>query len=303
MRGRRNVKKLLKIVGIIAGVFALTIGGYAGYVYKQITDTASKVHEPIERDNVRDIDLEKNQPLSFLLLGVDERNGDRGRSDTIVVVTVNPKTNSMIMFNIPRDTRTEIVGRDTDDKINHAYAFGGVPMAMDTVEHFLGIPIDYYVKVDMEAFKEIVDALGGVTVTNAFTFSSGGHQFAEGPITLNGEAALAYSRMRYEDPKGDLGRNIRQQQIIKAIIKKGASFQTVTKFGNILNSLEENVKTNLTFDEMKKIQKHYRGAAENTESFEIKGSGTRINNIYYYIVTEDERNTISARLKEHLEIE
>lgn len=298
-----TMKKILITLAITVGVVVLAIGGYAFYVYKQLTDTANKVHEPIERDNVRDLDLTKKQPLSFLLLGVDERKNDSGRSDTIVVITVNPNKKSMIMFNIPRDTRTEIIGRGNEDKINHAYAFGGVSMAMDTVEHFLDIPIDYYVKVNMEAFKEIVNALGGVTVTNPFAFSSGGYTFDEGPIRLNGDQALAYSRMRYEDPKGDLGRNVRQQQIIKAIIKEGASFQSITKFGNILNSLEDNVKTNLTFDEMKQIQKNYRGALARTDTFEIKGSGKRINGIYYYIVPEEERKAISARLKEHLEID
>ncbi len=295
------MKKLLIGLAVTAGVIVLAIGGYGLYLYKQLTDTATKVHEPLERD-ARDIDLDNKQPLSFLLLGVDERKNDQGRSDTIVVVTVNPNKESMIMFNIPRDTRTEIIGRGTEDKINHAYAFGNVPMAIDTVEHFLDIPIDYYVKVNMEAFKEIVDALGGVTVTNSFAFSSGGYQFPEGPIRLNGDEALAYTRMRKQDPKGDLGRNIRQQQVIKAIIKEGASIQSVTKLGDILNSLENNVKTNLTFDEMKRIQKHYRGALGNTETFEIKGSGTRINGIYYYIVPEEERKAISERLKEHLEI-
>lgn len=297
------MKTTLKIVGIITGVLALIGGGLAVYVYKELTDTASKVHEPIERDNVREVEINKNQPLSFLLLGVDERDGDRGRSDTIVVITVNPNKNSMTMFNIPRDTRTEIVGRGTEDKINHAYAFGGVPMAMDTVEQFLDIPIDYYVKVNMEAFKEIIDAVGGVEVVNNLAFSIDGYSFTEGPVTLDGDAALAYSRMRYEDPKGDLGRNMRQQQIIKAIIKKGASFSSVTKFGSILDSLEDHVKTNLTFDDMKKIQKHYRSATAKTETFEIKGTGKRINRIYYYLVSEEERDSVSKRLKEHLEIE
>jgi LCP family protein required for cell wall assembly len=295
------MKKLLIGLAITAGVIVLALGGYGLYLYKQLTDTASKVHEPLDRDT-RDIDLDKKQPLSFLLLGVDERKNDKGRSDTIVVVTVNPKKKSMIMFNIPRDTRTEIIGRGTEDKINHAYAFGNVPMTIDTVEHFLDIPIDYYVKVNMEAFKDIVDALGGVTVTNSFAFSSDGYDFPEGTIRLNGEKALAYTRMRKKDPKGDLGRNARQQQVIKAIIKEGASIQSITKLSDILNSLEDNVKTNLTFDEMKLIQKNYRSALEKTESFEIKGSGKRINGIYYYIVPEEERKAISERLKEHLEI-
>lgn len=295
------MKKVLIGLAITAGVIVLAVGGYGLYLYKQLTDTATKVHEPLDRDS-RDIDLDSKQPLSFLLLGVDERKNDRGRSDTIVVITVNPQKRSMIMFNIPRDTRTEIIGRGTEDKINHAYAFGNVPMAIDTVEHFLDIPIDYYVKVNMEAFKDIVDALGGVTVNNSFAFSSGKHHFPEGTIRLNGDEALAYTRMRKQDPKGDLGRNVRQQQVVKAIIKEGAKIQSITKLSDILDSLEDNVKTNLTLNEMKRIQKHYRSALENTETFEIKGSGKRINGIYYYIVPEEERLAISERLKEHLEI-
>lgn len=295
------MKKVLIGLAITAGVIVLAVGGYGLYLYKQLTDTATKVHEPLDRDS-RDIDLDSKQPLSFLLLGVDERKNDRGRSDTIVVITVNPQKRSMIMFNIPRDTRTEIIGRGTEDKINHAYAFGNVPMAIDTVEHFLDIPIDYYVKVNMEAFKDIVNALGGVTVNNSFAFSSGKHHFPEGTIRLNGDEALAYTRMRKQDPKGDLGRNVRQQQVVKAIIKEGAKIQSITKLSDILDSLEDNVKTNLTLNEMKRIQKHYRSALENTETFEIKGSGKRINGIYYYIVPEEERLAISERLKEHLEI-
>src|SRR5690606_29205840 len=107
---------------------------------------------------------------------------------------------SMKMVSIPRDTRTEIIGKGFQDKINHAYAFGGPEMAIDTVENFLDIPIDYFVQVNMESFKDIVDAVGGVTVNNSFSFNAGGYTFNEGQISLNGAEALAYSRMRYEDP-------------------------------------------------------------------------------------------------------
>ena len=300
------MKKWLWIIGTIIGLIVLGIGGYAIYLYQSVANTVSDMHEPIEREQSEkrqeQINPKEKDPISILLMGVDERPGDRGRSDTLVVITVNPQDESMMMFNIPRDTRTEIVGRGTVDKINHAYAFGGVPMSIDTVEHFLDIPIDYYIKVNMEAFKEIVDAVGGVTVNNHFAFTYEGYTFEEGEITLDGDAALAYTRMRKNDPRGDFGRNERQRQVINAVIKKGASFSSLTKFDDILATLGENVKTNMTFDEMKKIQGNYRGAIANTESFEIQGSGQTINGIYYYIVPDEERHSITAKLKEHLEI-
>ena len=116
----------------------------------------------------------------MLLLGVDARPGDIGRSDTMIVMTVNPDLNSTKMVSIPRDTRTLIVGKGFEDKINHAYAFGGAKMSIETVEEFLDIPIDYYVKVNMDGFEDIVNAVGGVTVDNRITFSREGHDFPRG---------------------------------------------------------------------------------------------------------------------------
>src|SRR5690606_9895520 len=117
------------------------------------------------------------------------------------------------------------------------------------------------------------------------------------------EEALAYSRMRKQDPRGDFGRQDRQRQIIKAVIDKGASFSTLTKFDDILDILGENISTNLTFDEMKTIQKHYKDATGSLEQSAINGSGKMINGIYYFIVPEEERLALSGKLKEHLELD
>ena len=122
----------------------------------------------------------------------------------MIVLTVNPELKSVKMLSIPRDTRTEIVGHGTTDKINHAYAFGGIPMSMDTVENFLDIPIDYYLEINMESFNDIVNAVGGITVENNLDFTYENVHFAKGTITLDGESALKYSRMRYDNPNGDI---------------------------------------------------------------------------------------------------
>lgn len=95
----------------------------------------------------------------------------------MIVLTVNPKTNTTKMVSIPRDTRTENVGKGKVDKINHAYVFGGIQMSVDTVENFLNIPIDYYSEVNMDGFKDIAEAVGGVDVNNDldFTYEEGIH--------------------------------------------------------------------------------------------------------------------------------
>ncbi|MGE6203815.1 LytR family transcriptional regulator [Guptibacillus hwajinpoensis] len=300
------MKKFLIIVGVILGVLVIAGGGYAYYLYDSVKDTASDMHEPISRETstlrTEKVETKEKDPISILLMGVDERENDQGRSDTMIMITVNPNDNSMMMFNIPRDTRTEIIGRGTVEKMNHAYAYGGVEMAMDTVENFLDVPIDYYFKVNMEAFEDVVSALNGVTVNNPFAFDYGGYTFPKGEVSLNADEALAFSRMRYEDPKGDLGRNDRQREIIKAIIDKGANVGSINKIDDLLEAVGSNVKTNMTFKEMNDIFKNYKGARNNMETFEIDGTGEMIDGLWYYIVSDQEKQSITQKLKEHLEI-
>ncbi|WP_059173421.1 LytR family transcriptional regulator [Bacillus sp. FJAT-27445] len=307
MRAEKKKKKSwIKIVFISLLILFLAVGTYAFTVYRSLTSTVDKMHQPLDRDKSEKRDekvtLKKQQPFSVLMLGVDERKGDRGRSDSMIVLTVNPNNKSVKMLSIPRDTRTEIVGRGKEDKINHAYAFGGVEMAMNTVEHFLDIPIDYYVQINMEGFKDIVDAVGGVKVTNTLDFTYEGEHFPKGEINLNGETALKFSRMRYEDPRGDFGRQTRQRQIIQAVINRGASFQSITNFGDIFGALGKNVRTNLTFEEMVEIQKNYKAAGKDVQQLELKGSGTKINKIYYYIVPNEVRQSIQNELKTQLKL-
>lgn len=293
------------IVAIL--IVLLFLGIYGVSIYRSIHNTVETIHEPIQREKsekrVEKVTLDKKEPFSILVLGVDERSGDKGRSDTTIVLTINPNQNSIKMLSIPRDTRTEIVGLSKLDKINHAYAYGDVEMSIATVENLLDIPIDYYIKVNMEGFKELVDAVGGVTVNNKMKFEYGGHTFKKGPVELTGETALAYVRMRKEDPNGDFGRQERQRQIIQGVIKKGASFASLTRYEEIFNALGDNVKTNLEFSEMIDIQQNYGSVIHNVEQVQLSGKGQMINGIYYQIIDEENKKQIQEILKEHLELQ
>ncbi|KAA9015525.1 polyisoprenyl-teichoic acid--peptidoglycan teichoic acid transferase TagU [Niallia endozanthoxylica] len=306
---RKKGKLWLKVIGILFFLFVAFGGVYAYTVYQSLTTAVDTMHQPIEREKSEKrpevITLTKKEdpdPFSILLLGVDERQGDSGRSDTMIVLTVNPEMNSIKMLSIPRDTRTEIVGRGAADKINHAYAFGREEMSIATVEHLLDIPIDYFVKVNMEGFKEIVDAVGGIQVMNTLDFSEEGQHFSKGQIHLNGEQALPYVRMRKEDPNGDFGRQERQRQVIQGIITKGASFGSLTRFNEIFEALGKNVRTNLTFDEMLDIQKNYKTAASSVEQLQMTGQTEKIGGIYYVIVPDAEIQKVQTELKTHLEM-
>gem|GEM_PF-532750 len=302
---RKRKKRRLKIFLIVLAVLFLAVSAYLISMLISANKALETMHQPIAKSDKRqtELSLKDKEPFSVLLLGVDERPNDRGRSDTMIVLTVNPKTESVKMLSIPRDTYVEIVGRGTKDKINHAYAFGGVEMSVKTVENFLDIPIDYYIKINMEGFEEIVDAVGGITVYNDMDLRHGSYHFPKGEVTLDGKEALVFSRIRKEDPRGDFGRQLRQKLIIQAIMNKAASVSTLWNYQDMFAALGDNIKTNLTFNDLLNIQKNYSNARKNVEQLQFKkGSGGYIGNIWYYFADEEELADFQKILKDHLEI-
>lgn len=300
MRTRKSKKKQVWItIGVIIGIIVIGLGSYVFYLFHSVEETANKMYNPVEGDSnsekkEREEKLNNKQPISILLMGVDEREGDVGRSDTLIVMTLNPKKETMRMVSIPRDTKTEIIGDGRVTKINAAYAYGGVKMAKDTVEAFTGVKMDYYIQVNMEALSDLVDAIGGITVQNDLDwidegYYKKGYHYKKGTLTLDGPQTLGFVRMRHLDPNGDFGRNDRQRQVINAIIDKATGISTVAHFDEILDALGANVKTNITFDQMMDIQKNYRNVRKSVDQYEVTGQGTPPGQTYYLNVSDEEK--------------
>ena len=221
----------------------------------------------------------------------------------MLVVTVNEKLGKTTIVSIPRDSYTEIIGYGTNDKINHAYAFGQEKMSINSVQNMLNLPIDYYVTVDMGGLMGLVDAVGGLDITPILTFTYEGESFTEGVDRhVDGEAALRYARMRYDDPEGDMGRQKRQQYVIQKLVEKLLNITSVTRYEEILKTLENSVRTNFTLDKLLSIKNNYPKALKNFESDKISGSGTMIGGVYYFVVPEEERLRISNVLRESLDL-
>jgi polyisoprenyl-teichoic acid--peptidoglycan teichoic acid transferase len=300
-KAKKKKRKGLKIFLTILAALILLVGGYVIYAYNQVKHTVdNEMHEKVDSiENEPGKVAKGKESIHILLMGVDEREHDKGRADTLIVLTVNPKTKSMQQISIPRDTYVEIVGHGTHDKINHSYAFGGTDMTIATVEKWLDIDLDYYVKINMEGLSQLVDAMGGITVDNPIEWTDSGkdggipgYHYALGEIELDGDNVMGFVRMRKQDPQGDVGRNLRQRLVIESLVKKGASVGTVTKLGDILDVLGTNVSTNMSFDEMKSIFKNYRQAASKNESYQIEGSGEYLGTVWYFMVSEEERQKL-----------
>ncbi|GAK07643.1 LOW QUALITY PROTEIN: cell envelope-associated transcriptional attenuator LytR-CpsA-Psr [Geomicrobium sp. JCM 19038] len=300
------MKKTYLILGAIMATLALCIAGFLFYSYGALTKTTDDIYRPIERTHPsvhrpEPALVEEHDPISFLLLGLDAEDETLGRTDTLIVATVNQTTSSIQMLSIPRDTLTEIIGHNTIDKINHAHAFGGLIMTVETVESLLDIPIDYVVTINMQGFTDLIDAVDGITVTNSFSFEYGGFEFLEGPTELSGEEALAYVRMRYEDPLGDSGRNIRQRQVIESFLKEIVQFPSISKINEIFTTVRDNVETNLTLSDMIDLFA-YEPSRHHIEQHTLQGTGTYKDGIYYLLVSDEELEKQSNKLKKHLEL-
>ena len=311
---RRNTqsKKKMGCASKIAIALALILLGFGVYVWSiwsSVESTANKMHVPRPESQIqlreKQIDLSKEEPFSILLLGIDTGEFGRvekGRSDIIVVATVNPKNNKMTLTSIPRDTYTEIVGNGSTDKINHAYSFGGAAMSANSVQKLLDIPIDYTVSADMSGFEEIVDAIGGITITPSQSFKQSGYTFEQGVATkMNGKMALAYTRNRY-DTGGDYSRQDRARELVMGVIQSAASLDNLMNYQNTLDSLSNHIKTDMTYDEMMTFVDKYRSVINNVDQYQLQGSGQKIDGVYYEIIHEDSLNQVKQALQAELEI-
>ncbi|ANZ95157.1 hypothetical protein BFC19_07105 [Brochothrix thermosphacta] len=309
---RSKVKKkhpVRKAILMLILILVLAIAGVAGYLYFKTNSTVSKINAPLKTSATNIAD---KKPFAVLLLGTDNDLDSKGRqrqglSDTMILAVVNPQKEKTYLLSLPRDTRVPIVGHGTEEKINSAFAYGGAQMAVDTVSEFMDIPVNYYVNMNMDGFKQLVDAVDGVTVNNKLNFKQDGITFNTGNINLSGKEALAYSRMRYEDPKGDFGRQQRQRQVIEAVTRKATSSSVVFNYNDILKAIGDNVETNLDTKDMISIAKNYRGVVNNvTESSIEDGTGETLMNpdgattSWYYVVSDDVKAKYQKELKEAL---
>ena len=298
------MKKWKWIVLTLTGICLLLLFGSGGYIYQKANQTMKEVQVqvPVKASVETEKAVEQKKGLSFLLLGVDQRKNETGRSDTIIVVTIDPKTNKSQMISIPRDLKTEIIGNGSNDKINHAYAFGGPQMALDTVSHLLDIRIDYFAEINLDGFTDLVNAVDGVTVENDINFSYYEMQFPKGELSLNGKEALAYARMRYDDPRGDFGRQIRQRQVVQAVADKMTEDFSIRRFNAVLEALGKNVKTNVPFSVARTVATDYRDALRNVETLSLEGEGgIESDRIYYWHPTDKSLKEVRAQLQQALE--
>jgi LCP family protein required for cell wall assembly len=325
---RRRWKKLLLYTASALAIGCIAAVGYAAYEYRQMTrewyvpleeqgGELKPLHQANAKAPIPQPELFARQkplkPFLMLLIGIDSRDGERARSDTMMLAAVHPEKQRAYLISIPRDSFMELPGRGYD-KLNHAMAFGGPKLVKSSLERFLDVKIDRYATIDFDGFRKIVDELGGVDINvkkrMKYTDPSDDTyiDLKPGLQTLNGKQALDYARYRKSDlgpEDSDYERIVRQQEIVKALANKGDSVQAFFKAFKLMDILGRHVKTDLTEAEIASLLLTYYDPAKNhLETDTLKGADERIwrNGIrgWYYLVSKQERNRVHQILLQEL---
>ncbi|UAL47024.1 LCP family protein [Sutcliffiella horikoshii] len=311
---KRKGKRLKRVLLVFLTLF-LAVVAYGGYLLFETYQAANNAYTELDREKskYRDKEVEINKdPFSVLIMGIEDYSsgGENGRTDTLIVATLNPKEKTMKLLSIPRDTLVYYEHLGYESRINHAHAYGGKEMTIEKVEELLEVPIDYYSTVNFEGFKNVIDIIGGVEVEVPFDFTEKSDvdnsllQFTEGPMNLDGEEALAYARMRKQDPRGDFGRNDRQKQIIQAAMSEMLKPGNLLKVDDIAKEMGDNVQTNIRVSEGIGLSKLYAGFnSSSMENVTLEGSDDTSTGAYYFIPYEESILEVRSILKQHLEIE
>ena len=286
------IEKILshKILVIMLSFFCVSaISGYLIHNYLFNTNNNSDKSAVVAEKEA------ENKTINFLILGVDTRDDDVGRSDTILVLSTNLATKKFGLISIPRDSRVEVLGHG-ETKINHSYAYGGVNLTKQTVEKTLNIKIDNYLVFDFATFKNAINKLGGIDINVEKDMYYRDDYDGEngllidlkaGQQHLDGEKAMEY--VRYRDEEGDIGRVHRQQNFLNAIIKKITSPETFIKLPSLIREVFGSIKTDITFDGLT----NYISFIKPNQGYQIKammipGKPEEIEDLSYWIIDYSE---------------
>ena len=298
---RSGVKKYLLIVVFV--LVAIIIGSsiWLSSLWNQIYQVVMPDSEGLfpqtgqsETDEIAIPDI-----MNILLLGLDPRDQGK-RSDTIMIMTINHRNGESVFFH-SADMRVQIPGYGKD-KINHAYAYGGVSLAREAVEDFLDIKIDHYVTTDFDGFINIVDLLGGIELDVEKRMYYKGIDvlidLKPGLQHLDGEKALQFVRWR-SDGEADLGRVRRQQQFLKALLQEIIAFKNILKFPKLLPVIAENIKTDLELNQALLLANKLKSVDfEQINTFTLPGRSGKIDGISYVIPLEEEiRSLVDEYMK------
>lgn len=295
---KKKASKLAMAVYIIVLVCLAVLFGWVGYVgaylYPMFMGTTAEEDAPAPITEEQQEAFESGK-LTVLLMGSDKREGDTtSRSDTLMVAFVDLYEKEIRLLSMPRDTYVTIPTTGEQTKLNHAYAYGGVELAKQTIEYNFGIDCEYYMDVDFQGFIDIIDALGGVTVDVPYdmVYEEEGINLEAGVQKLDGNKALQFCRFR-GDSRGDLGRIERQQAFLVALKESMFSAGTLLKIPDLCSAVMANVQTDFTGTQILQIALQLKDGVD-FQTYQPDNVAEYKDDISYVFITDNGQALIDA---------
>lgn len=242
----------LVILGVTLSILLIIVGGvywYGSHLFNKIEKVEIDTNDVGIKEEVQEkLSEYSDSVINIALFGIDAQDGEAGRSDSIIIATIDTTHKKLKLTSIMRDSYVTIADRG-QDKINHAYAFGGAQLAIKTLNENFDLNIEDFVAVNFTTMPKIIDKLGGVTIdiTSEEVSHIPGIDSA-GTYTLTGEQALAYSRIRYASG-GDYVRTDRQRTVLNKVFEKILA-TNVSQYPGLLSEILPMVKTSLDYSEI-----------------------------------------------------
>ena len=281
---KKNKSSYVKYILILVVVFILS-GMVGAFFANALVDNKPDYNE----DDKKGMLVAKDK-ATVMIMGVDERADDVGRSDTLMIATLDPDKNQAALLSVPRDTRVKIKGHGFD-KINAAYAYGGRKLTQETIESLLNTHIDHYIKINVHGFTKIIDALGGIDIDvekrmyYEDPWDDDGGLYIDlqpGMQHMDGKTAITY--VRYRDEEGDIGRIKRQQNFMKAVMDKLVSPTIIPKLPAIVSAVSDSVETDMSVSEILSFLGTLQDAKDNgLKSEMLPGKPVYIEGISYWV--------------------
>lgn len=287
----------LVILGVTLSILLIIVGGvywYGSHLFNKIEKVEIDTNDVGIKEEVQEkLSEYSDSVINIALFGIDAQDGEAGRSDSIIIATIDTTHKKLKLTSIMRDSYVTIADRG-QDKINHAYAFGGAQLAIKTLNENFDLNIEDFVAVNFTTMPKIIDKLGGVTIdiTSEEVSHISGIDSA-GTYTLTGEQALAYSRIRYASG-GDYVRTDRQRNVLNKVFEKILA-TNVTQYPSLLSEILPMVKTSLDYSEILDLGNEVlKMGVTNLEQERFPRDeyceGKMISGIYY--LTFDKENTV-----------
>ena len=294
---KKNKSSYVKYILILVVVFILS-GMVGAFFANALVDNKPDYNE----DDKKGMLVAKDK-ATVMIMGVDERADDVGRSDTLMIATLDPDKNQAALLSVPRDTRVKIKGHGFD-KINAAYAYGGRKLTQETIESLLNTHIDHYIKINVHGFTKIIDALGGIDIDvekrmyYEDPWDDDGGLYIDlqpGMQHMDGKTAITY--VRYRDEEGDIGRIKRQQNFMKAVMDKLVSPTIIPKLPAIVSAVSDSVETDMSVSEILSFLGTLQDAKDNgLKSEMLPGKPVYIEGISYWVPDISKTRQILANI-------